>query len=75
MEALKPSTGPDWLRSSALPCGTPSMMSNRMTSPSSLSRDQMRQSAADLSRTDQSDLLARHPRTPVWLMLEIARPY
>ncbi len=33
--ALKPSTGPDWLRSSALPCGTPSTMSNRTTSPSS----------------------------------------
>jgi hypothetical protein len=36
--ASKPSTGEDSAMSSALPCGMPSAMSNRTTSPSSLSR-------------------------------------
>ena len=37
MLASKPSTEEDWLRSSDLPCGTPSTMSKRTMSPSSLS--------------------------------------
>src|SRR6266542_784948 len=35
--ASKPSTGEDWARSSALPCGMPSAMSNSTTSPSCFS--------------------------------------
>ena len=46
--------------SSALPCGVPSAMSNRMTSPSSLMRGEVGERAADLSCADQGDLRSGH---------------
>ena len=46
--------------SSALPCGTPSTMSKRTMSPSSLSPASKRDGAADLPGADQRDLVACH---------------
>ena len=57
--ASKPSTGEDWTRSSALPLGMPSAMSNMLTSPSSRPM-RWAQRAADLAGADQCNLGTRH---------------